>query len=146
MCYVCVGVRVNMLSYIALFIVTTWPPIQLSTRIGLTICNCICNLYVYLYVCVCVWVYVHSMLNRLMLLSVHCIDVPLCPRYFQLILGRIILSRFQSKHLHLLLERQLLWHRISSPLLLLLLLLLSQTSLSWIPKYAAEICEYKLNP
>lgn len=59
--FACVCVCVYILSYIALFIVTTWPPIQLSTRVDLTICNCICKLYVYLYV----WVYVHSMLHQL---------------------------------------------------------------------------------
>lgn len=63
---VCVCVRVNILSYIALFIVTTWPPIQLSTRIGLTICNWpVIYMFISMCVWVCEWVYVHSMLQRL---------------------------------------------------------------------------------
>lgn len=48
-------VCVYILSYIALFIVTTWPPIQLSTRIGLTICNWPVT-YMFIPMCVCVWV------------------------------------------------------------------------------------------
>jgi len=59
---------------------------------------------------------------------VHRVYISLGSRYFQFVLGRVIFPRLQGKHLHLLLERQLFGHRISSPLLLLLLLFLRQST------------------
>lgn len=54
--------------------------------------------------------------------SVNRVNVPLGARNLQLVLGRVVLARLERKHLHLLLEGQLLRHRFG----LLLLLLLGQ--------------------
>lgn len=67
------------------------------------------------------------------------INVPLRPRYFQFVFRRLILTRFQCEHFHLLFERQFLWHRVVGLLLQLLLFLLQPTR-PWISADINKVC------
>lgn len=75
----------------------------------------------------------HIDFNSLLNVSMYGIDIPLCARYFQFIFWCLVFARFQCKHLHFFLERQLFRNTISTFLLLLLLLFLQSTR-PWVPE------------